>query len=260
MKSIITCCLLIPFALFATIHETHTVETILPYIDESTWVIVDLDNTTFEGRQALGHTDWFYDKAYALMREEGITLDEATKRCYPEWIEIQKVCPVKPIEKALISSLLDLQQRGNIVMALTHRQPSLAEATLRQLNSLGLNFHPSAPADFSFVIPSPTPTLYINGVVFTGEYNKKGAIFVDFLSLIDRLPAKVIFIDDKRGHVEDVKRALESLGIECIGIHYTATQLVEKVYDPEIAEFQRKILNSILSNEGAVLLMEHGVQ
>ena len=98
MKSIITFCLLIPFTLFATIYETHTIETILPYVDETTWVIVDLDNTTFEGRQALGHTDWFYDKAHALMREEGLTLDEATRQCYPKWIEIQKFCPVKPVE------------------------------------------------------------------------------------------------------------------------------------------------------------------
>lgn len=263
MKSVFAILLaifILPLTLFATIHETHTIETILPFIDENTWVIVDLDNTTFEGKQALGHTDWFYDKAFALMREEGLTLEEATRACYPEWIEIQKICPVKPIEEAFISALIALQERGNIVMALTHRQPSLAEATLRQLSSLGLNFHLSAPAEHSFAVPSSTPTLYVQGVLFTGEYNKKGAIFADFLSLINHLPAKVVFIDDKRGHVEDVKTTLALLGIDCIGFHYTATHHIEKVYDPTLAEFQLKILNTILSNEAAGLLMEHGIE
>lgn len=261
MKFIIAACLgFLPIFSEATIIETRTIEHILPVIDEDTWVVVDLDNTTFEGKQALGHTEWFYDKAYAMMREDGITLDEATRKCYPEWIEIQKICPVKHLEEAFISSLIELQKRGIVVMALTHRQPSLAEATLRQLNSLGLDFHDSAPAKHSFSVPSETPTLYTQGVLFTGEFNKKGEIFVYFLSIINHRPKKVVFIDDKRSHVEEVKTALSKHGIDYIGFHYTATQHVEKVYDPEVAEFQRKYINTIMSNEAASLLMKHGIE
>ena len=60
---------------------------------------------------------------------------------------------------------------------------------------------------------------------------------------------KVLFIDDKLGHVEDVGNALSSEGIEYAGIHYTAREHLEKIYDSEIAAFQLKIFSSILSNE-----------
>lgn len=260
MKFIIGLCLFfLPILAQATIIETATIDPILKVIDEDTWVLVDLDNTTFEGKQALGHTDWFYDKAFALVRE-GMTLDEATRACYPEWIEIQKICPVKPLEAAFIPSLIELQKRGITVMGLTQRQPSLAEATLRQLNSLNFDFHISAPSKDTFSIPSETPTLYKQGVLFTGEFNKKGEMFIHFLSIINQRPKKVVFIDDKKSHVEEVKSVLSRHGIEYIGFHYTAHQYVEKVYHPEVAEFQRKFLKTIMSNEAARLLMQHGLE
>lgn len=247
------------FALEAKIIETNTVDTIVPLIDKDTWLLVDLDNTTFEGKQALGHTEWFYDKAHAKMKS-GMTLEEATRECYPEWIEVQKVCPVKPIEAAFIPSLVLLQQQGIVIMGLTHRQPSLVDSTLRQVNSLGLNFFDSAPAKDTLVVPSATPTMYVQGILFTGEYNKKGEIFLRFLSMINQKPKKIVFIDDKRSHVEEVEIALMGTGIDYVGIHYTAIEHVEKVYFPEIAEFQYKFLTKILSNEGALLLMEHGLE
>lgn len=252
-------CTLASLMMEARIIETVTVDNIIPLIDKDTWLLVDLDNTTFEGKQALGHTEWFYDKAHKKMKS-GMTLEEATRECYPEWIEVQKVCPVKPVEAAFIPELNLLQQQGIVVMGLTHRQPSLVDSTLRQVNSLGLDFSRSAPVKDSFVVPSETPTQYVQGILFTGEYNKKGVIFVRFLSIVDQKPKKIVFIDDKRSHVEEVEMALMEQEIEYIGVHYTAIEHAEKVYFPEIAEFQYKIFNKVLSNEGALLLMEHGLE
>lgn len=121
----------LPIISEAKIIETFTIENVIPLVDEETWLVVDLDNTVFEGKQALGHTEWFYDKAYALMKD-GMTLEEATRKCYPEWIEIQKVCPVKPIEAAFIPAFRSAQQRKTIIMGLTHRQPTLADSTICQ--------------------------------------------------------------------------------------------------------------------------------
>jgi hypothetical protein len=250
-------CVFVSIAGEGKIIETATVEHIVPLIDADTWLLVDLDNTMFEGKQALGHTEWFYDKAYALMRETGMSLEEATRQCYPEWIEIQKVCPVKPVEAAFVPTLMGLQEKHFVMMGLTHRQPSLAESTNRQLLSLGWTFVDSAPVAGTFEVPSQTPTLFTHGVLFTGEYNKKGEMFVQFLRLINQKPKKIVFIDDKRSHVEEVERAVRAENIDYIGVHYTAIQHAEKVYDPEIAEFQRKQLNTILSNEAALLLMQN---
>ncbi len=248
----------LPFTSEAKIIETTTIETVIPLIDEDTWIVVDLDNTVFEGKQALGHTEWFYDKAYALV-ENGMSLEAATRECYPDWVEIQKICPVKPVEAAFIPALKEALQRKIVIMGLTHRQPSLADSTIRQLGSLDWSFHSCAPVSSTLVVPSSTPTLYTKGILFTGEYNKKGEIFVRFLSLIDEKPKKMIFIDDKRSHVEDVEKAVTDQGIECIAVHYRAIECADKVYYPEIAEFQMKFFKTIMSNEEALLLMQAGL-
>ena len=39
------------------IIETNTIENVLPLIDEETWFLVDLDNTLFQAKQALGHVN-----------------------------------------------------------------------------------------------------------------------------------------------------------------------------------------------------------
>jgi len=249
----------LPLSGEAKIVETTQIKDVIPLIDEDTWFLVDLDNTLFEGKQALGHTEWFYDKANVKIRN-GMTLEEATRECYPEWIEVQKVCAVKPVEEAFIPAIILLQHRGIVVMGLTHRQPSIADSTVRQVKSLGFTFAPSAPVKNVFPVPSDTPTLYSQGILFTGEYNKKGEIFVRFLSLINQKPKKVVFIDDKRKHVEEVERALVQQGIEYIGVHYTAIEHAEKVFFPELAEFQYQYLNTIMSNDAARLLMQHDVK
>lgn len=250
----------LPLLATAKIIETRTIEDVIPLVDSDTWVVVDLDNTTFEGKQALGHTDWFYHNARKLIAT-GMTLDEATVALYPEWIEIQKICPVKPVEHSFIPALKKFQDQGIVVMALTHRQPCVSDSTLRQINSLGFSFIPTAPdAATSFSIPSNTPTLYDHGVIFTGEFNKKGAIFSRFLSMINKLPKKVIFIDDIIKHVEEVEIEVTKLGIEYHGIFYTAKDHVEKVFYQEIADFQQTFLRKLMSNEAALLLMEQGVE
>lgn len=253
----ITFCL--PFVSEAKIIETTTIETVMPLVTEDMWIVVDLDNTVYEGKQALGHTEWFYDKAHKLMKN-GMTLDEATRECYPEWIEVQKISPVKAVEEGFIPFLKKARQLGLVTMGLTHRQPSIADSTIRQLKSLDWVFTPSAPSKDIFIVPSETPTIYKEGVLFTGEYNKKGEIFVRFLSIVGQKPKKILFIDDKRSHVEDVEKAVEEQGIEYIGVHYRAIEQAEKVYYPEIAEFQRKFMHKIMSNEAAILLMENGLE
>jgi hypothetical protein len=252
----------LPLIATAKIIETASIADVIPLVDSDTWVVVDLDNTTFEGKQALGHTEWFSDKSKKLVAS-GMTYMEANLTVYPEWMEIQKICPVKPVEENFIPTLRSFQNQGIVVMGLTHRQPRVSDSTLRQINSLGFSFTPTAPAATAFSIPSSSPAtsvLYDQGVIFAGEFNKKGEIFSLFLSLIKKLPKKVVFIDDIKRNVDDVENTLTELGVECYGIFYTATQNVEKVYDADIAEFQRKFLKKVMSNEAARLLMQHGIE
>lgn len=244
-------------SLEAKIIETKHIEDVLPFIDDDTWFLVDLDNCMFEGAQALGHANWFYDELQQRM-QKGMSREEAISDAYPHWIKAQRVCKIKPLEENFVPTLLLLQNKGITIMGLTHRQPSVADSTTIQVNSLGFDFSTTAPSKDSFSIPAKTPTLYFQGIVFVGDYNKKIDIFEPFLSIIKKSPKKIVFIDDKRKNVEELE-ALTKHGIEYIGVHYTAIEDAKPIYMREVAEFQYKFLDKIMSNEAALLLMENGL-
>jgi Protein of unknown function (DUF2608) len=242
----------------AKIIETRHVEDVIPLIDSETWLLVDLDNCMFEGAQALGHANWFYDELQERMHK-GMNREEAIADAYPGWIKTQKACKVKPLEDNFVPTLLMLQSKGITIMGLTHRQPSAADSTVRQVDSLDFDFLTTAPSKESFVVAAKTPTLYFRGILFVGDYNKKIDIFEPFLSMIKKSPKKIVFIDDKRKNVEELEN-LARHGIEYIGVHYTAIEYSKPVYTREIAEFQYKFLDEIMSNEAALLLMENGLE
>lgn len=251
--------LLFPFLGEGKIIETAHIADAIQFIDEDTWFLVDLDNTMFEAKQALGHANWFYDEIQQRL-QNGMSREEAIRDAYPGWIKTQQVCPVKPLEKDFVPSLISLQNRGVIVMGLTHRQPSVAQSTVCQVASLGFDFITTAPWKDSFVVPATSPTLYLQGILFVSDYNKKGDVFLPFLSMIKQSPKKVVFIDDKRKNIEELEQALSKYGIEYIGIYYTAIEHAKPVYSRDLAEYQYKFLDKIMSNEAANLLMQHGLE
>lgn len=242
----------------ARVIETQHIEDVVPLIDAETWLLVDLDNCMFQGAQALGHANWFYDELAQRM-QMGMGREEAIADFYPRWAETQKFCRVKTLEPSFVPTLLTLQAQGVVIMGLTHRQPMVADLTLRQINSLNFDFQLTAPSKEEFELPSKTPVLYTKGVLFVGDYNKKIDLFDSFLSKIGQRPTKIVFIDDKRKNVDELE-ILANQGIDYTGVHYTAIEHVAPVYDREIANFQLKFLNQIMSNEAALLLMENHLE
>jgi Protein of unknown function (DUF2608) len=244
-------------SLEAKIIETKHIEDVLPLIDENTWFLVDLDNCMFQGAQALGHANWFYDELQQRM-QKGMSREEAISDAYPHWIKTQRICRVMPLEDNFVPTLLLLQSKGITIMGLTHRQPSVLDSTARQVNSLGFDFSLTAPSKDSFSIPAKTATLYHQGILFVGDYNKKIDVFEPFLSIIKKSPKKIVFIDDKRKNVEELETLIKH-GIEYIGVYYRAIEDAKSVYLREVAEFQYKFFDKIMSNEAALLLMENGL-
>lgn len=220
----------------AEIVETSHVEDIASLIDDETWFLVDLDNCLFEGAQAFGHADWFYDQIEQY-KQKGLTREQAVQIVHPGWVEAQKICRVKPLEESFVLLLLKLQARGVVVVGLTNRHPSVAEATFRQVASLGVDFSKTAPfSQEPLTFSSELPSLYSKGIIFVGD-NKKKKIFNSFLTEINRKPNRVLFIDDKKENVEELE-ALAGEGIQYHGIYYTAIQHAKPVYIREIANFQ----------------------
>lgn len=244
----------------AKIIETSSFSDVIPLVDENTWLVLDLDHTIYEGKEALGHSDWISNIIDKKVEEEGLTLQESIDISYPEWIQAKKRSSVKPVEEGFIRALLDIQKSNIVIMGLTQQRPDLAPVTIRDLFSLDWSFLPTAPSSNTFNIPTIRPVTYTEGILFVGDYNKKGETFCKFLAIIGQKPLKIVFMDDKRKHVEEMEQACNEQGIDYIGIHYTAINFSEKVYYPEIAELQRKLMYQTISNEAARLLIEQGVE
>lgn len=204
-----------------TIIETASIANIIPFIDAGSWLLIDLDNTMFEAVQAYGHANWFYEEVHRR-QQKGMSREEAIRDTYPQWTKSQQTCAVKPVEEGFISFLTSLQKQGVVTMGLTHRQTCLAESTLRQVDSLGFDFTETAPSKETFVVPASYPTLYTQGILFVGDFNKKSDVFLSFFSPMQKQPKNVIFIDDKKENVEDLKILFSRLEIPYVGIHYTA--------------------------------------
>jgi len=240
------------FALNAEVISLNRIADLPFNRHERCWLLVDLDNCLFESKQALGHANWFYDLVHD--REAlGMSQQEAIKDAYPLWIMVQERCQVQPIEKDFVTLIQNLQQRGIVVMGLTHRQPSVASATLQQVRSLGLDLTLTAP-EIQPCITSNGPTLFCNGILFVGDYNKKSCVLSQFLKQIKEMPHHIVFIDDKKYNVSELEPMLCDLGIEYLGIHYTAIDIKPPIYDRHLADVQFYYFQRILSNAEAKLL------
>lgn len=237
------------------IIETHTIEEVLPLVDEDTWFIVDLDNTVFQAKQALGHVNWLQVEVKKRV-EEGMTQQEAFYSVYPLWKRTQQVTEVIPVEESFLKAIHDFQDRGITVMALTNRQLFIIPETLHLLSSLDLDLLLTAPTKETMTLQAPNqPALYTQGVLFVDDFNKKGPVLRLFLETIQQKPKKIVFIDDKKKNVEDVGHMAAEADIPFIGVAYIAVEEGEQIYSEELAALQLRYFDKILSNEEVLNLM-----
>lgn len=236
------------------IRESNKISEVIHLIDQETWFLVDLDNTVFQTKQALGHVDWFQHEVEKLIAK-GKSREDAFHSLYPLWKKAQTMTEVMPVEADFPRVIVELQNRGIVVMGLTHRQLFIIPQTLRQIDSLGLDFRRTAPSQETIHIEGIRPSCYTQGVLFVDDFNSKGERLISLLDQMRKKPQKIVFIDDKKKNVEDVAKAASNLGIEYIGVYYTAASDGEKIYSPEWADCQLQFFNTIMSNQQAKKLL-----
>lgn len=140
-------------------------------------------------------------------------------------------------------------------MGLTHRQLFIVPETFRQLDSIGVCFQQTAPSKSTFTLSAKQPAFYSQGVLFVDDFNTKGDVFRSFLQYTGQKPKKIVFIDDKKNNVEELAKAALLEEIEYTGVYYTAVEQGMQIYSPELAEYQLKFFNNIMSNEQALQLL-----
>lgn len=235
MAKILGSCLRVFFVLFSFLHaeiiEIDRMEQILPYIDKTTWVLFDLDNTLIESELQLGRPKWFFYEVEKLTAK-GLDYKTAVLDRYPEWIRCQNICPIRPPEPEIPSIVLQVQQSAGAVFGLTARHPPISTTTLKQLAYIGIDFTFSAP--FCPPLETQTPTHWQGGVLFISDFNSKGDVFRKWLELSPIRPSKVVFIDDGKNHLFHMEKEMRELKISCTCFHYLKT--AQRPFDSSQAE------------------------
>ncbi len=137
------------------------------------------------------------------------------------------------VDQRFVHLIQGLQEKKIPTLAFTaafgsvckNQQPG--EWRLKELKLHGFNFYsPFSEHQFlelpKVAEPCQSP-IYRSGILYT-SLQPKGIILTHFLNAINWYPDKVLFVDDERERVEQVTEALDKMGIECVGIHYTAVE------------------------------------
>jgi hypothetical protein len=242
--------------LAAQIHQLTKMENILPAIDANTMVVFDIDNTLANPLTELG-TDQSFKWMKAGYLKKGYDDAKATTKALSYWAEVQSYIDVVPVERTTPIIVRRLQSKGLKVMALTARSPKLARRTLQQIGRVGYQFTRSSVMQGVKYIPvGNRKPMHVNGVVFA-EGADKGQVLFKILQTMKSVPKRVVFVDDKLHHGQEVLEAIRRLGIEVHAFRYGAADQRVKTFDPRIAGIQAAYLGRLLSNKDAKTLLQN---
>ncbi len=99
--------------------------------------------------------------------------------------------------------------------------------------------------------------LFRNGILFTGG-SPKGPAVATLLQLLKLRPKKIVFINDKKTHLEDVAGTIEKLQIPFVGLRYSFSDKRVASFNPDLAEiqFHHSPVSRLLSDAEAELLLK----
>jgi len=229
--------------------ECKEMEKVIAHPEEGSLFVFDLDNTLIESVQQLGTYQWFCYLCDELIKD-GLTAEQANQKAIEMWTKVHSVTEVKPVEKKIPKLLRKIQEVGVVMIGLTSRPPTIVDRTLYHLASVGINFI-HAP-----ILETETPLIkYAGGVIFVAKKVDKGTALNAFLETSNLHPKKVIFVDDKLKHVQDVINAMKLRKTPCLGVRYGGADHHVQSFNHKIADLQWKYFQNILPDEAALGLI-----
>lgn len=242
------------FSLKAEIIEIQKIEEILPFVDENTLVVLDIDDTLMVPAQMLGGDCWF---RYNFKRylENGREVEEALNEILPLYSRIQHKLEVLPVEANTASVVHRLQEKADRVIGLTTRSNILLYRTIEQLKSLGIQLNRTPLFDLKNGIATDYNLYYIEGILST-ETRHKGEALAGLCDRYNYAPKKIIFVNDKLQFVLDVEETFLDRGVIYYGFRYAGSDEISSLWSSELATIQEKYFNKILSDEDASKILE----
>lgn len=240
-------------SLFGEIIETDEIKTLIPFVNQDSFVFLNVTGTLYAPSNILSSHEWreyFSDRVKEIMSDG----EEAE-----QWIDkiknqIVTQIPKKKIEDLTPRLIAHLQDKGVTVLGLTQKRmatsyaDNFGEITGNHLFSLGIQLERTLEYlkipkerleqhDFSFAY----------GILFTNK-QPVGPALAAFIELSGQSPSNVVMIDNSLNSLEDAQEALKSTGIKFTGIRYGRADKREE-FDPTlgIIEF------FAFMNEGVIL-------
>lgn len=250
------CFCLTTYCLQGKIIETENFSEIINYAHLETLVILDIDDTLLIPVQTLGTDVWFISKLKKYtqtIQNPSLALDKALA----EWEAIRHITKVKIVEEGTEAIIDQMQKEHIVIMGLTTQGLALATRTLMQLRSLGIDLSKTAPSSQDeYFINGEHGVLYRQGILFTSGSAKGEALF-KLLDKIHYSPKRIVFINDKQAHLEDVETSTTSKKIDFTGLRYRYSDLRVKNFRQDIADIQwnYSTFEHILSDEEAASLL-----
>lgn len=244
--------ILLPHLAWGEIIETDHFQDLLPYLENfpshETIVVFDIDNTLIESSRQLGSVAWG-EQMFLDFTCKGIPKKEAMAVIHVLWKCVQKQTKVQLIDPHAPDVIEKIRQRKIPCFALTARFPDEADNTIKQLQSVNLDFSKGHHLAKSITIPLNPQALFQEGVLFGTLDNKKSDVFFYFLDANAIHPTFVLFVDDKLSHLVDLEEACKKRRIACMGIRFSGADHQFRQLNPEIAELQWKALPAYLSDK-----------
>lgn len=142
------------------------------------------------------------------------------------------------VDSRSIGFIHKLQEREVPVIAFTAAPAKIKGSVepgiwrVNELKGYGFDFSFSFPCDSLELPKNPNQRhfpFFKRGVLYSSLHSK-GDILIAFLEKLDLKPDKIIFIDDELEYVQSVVSCLKKEGIDCLGIHYTAANILQQIY------------------------------
>lgn len=206
---------------------------------EGTVCFCDIDDTLIDHPYMLGSKAW---RSYLSKITEGYGTSGSHHDIFTLFVvENHPVVTVEPITAQWIKKL---QAEGCSVYGLTARERNIWFYTPResvdlltcvQLAYAGIDLDKNAQSDLQQHFMKIQE--YFKGIFFC-NIDSKGDYLKNLLGGTFPRPKKVIFVDDKREHVEGVAEALAVLGIDYECYWYCAVDKKTQSFDPLVANLQ----------------------
>jgi hypothetical protein len=224
----------------AEIREIKSIREVVPSLAEGTLIVFDIDNTLMAPTGYLGSDEWFY-LLYKVYRINGADESGIARTAMDVWNKTQWRIDVKAVEKETPLLIKKEQAKGNKVMALTARTFDIADRTIAQLGTIGIDFSSASVSGKESIFPktdfkSDDDVLVKKGIIFVGESNVKGKVLAYYLQKMNYHPKKVVYIDDREKHVKSVSETLETIGIPCLSFRYGAADEKVKRFNEVFSE------------------------